>query len=102
MSKAISAATAVLWVLLSACAPSPIPLEVEKFVERRKTCEHFLGEVPDPGPENQARLDEVVKMTAMFCTGTDAELAALRTRYTANGAVTEKLRGYETEIEAKQ
>jgi hypothetical protein len=86
--------------LLAACAHTQLPAEVEKFVERREACEHFRGEIPDS--QDRSRINEVNVMIARHCTGTDAELAALRTRYFANGAVTEKLSAYETKIEAKK
>jgi hypothetical protein len=87
-------------VLLAACAHSQLPDEVEDFVRRREACEHFRGEVPDP--QNRSRVDDVRDMTARYCAGKDAELAALRTRYFASGAVTQKLSVYETKIEAKK
>ena len=45
-------------------------------------------------------MDEVNEMLAKYCSGTDAELAALRPRYFANGAVTQRLSVYERTIEA--
>jgi hypothetical protein len=45
-------------------------------------------------------MDEVNEMLAKYCTGTDAELAALRSRHYANAAVTGKLSVYERKIEA--
>jgi hypothetical protein len=87
-------------VLLAACAHSPLPDEVEQFVQRREACEHFRGEVPDS--QNRSRTDDVRDMTARYCAGTDAELAAVRIRYFASGAVTQKLSAYETKIEAKK
>jgi hypothetical protein len=91
---------AALVLAVAACAHRSLPSEVERFVERRDTCDHFRGEVAEPG--DIARMNEVNEMLAKYCSGTDAELAALRSRYYANGAVTEKLSVYETKIEAKK
>jgi hypothetical protein len=91
---------ALLSVLLTSCAYHQLPVSVERFIERRDACDHFRGEIPEPG--DKTRMEEVRQMIEKFCTGTDAELAALRTRYYADGAITERLGGYETRIENRK
>jgi hypothetical protein len=83
--------------LLAACAmPPPMP-DLATFLERRATCDHFRGEVPDP-PDPQ-RLREVQQGIADSCTGTDAQLAALRQRYRDDPAVTKQLAQFEDRVE---
>jgi hypothetical protein len=98
MRSSLPCLTVVLGTALSAFAHGSLPLDVQRFVDRRDTCDHFRGEVPDPG--DRERMAEIRELLSKYCTGTDAELAALRTRYRANGAVIEVLSAYETKIEA--
>ena len=83
--------------LLAACATSsPVP-DLATFLERRATCDHFRGEVPDP-PDPQ-RMKEVTEQIEATCTGTDAQLAALRQRYRDDPVVTKQLAEFEDRIE---
>jgi hypothetical protein len=84
-------------VLLAACATSsPVP-DLAAFLERRATCDHFRGEVPDP-PDPQ-RMREVLQGIADSCPGTDAQLAALRQRYRDDPVVTRQLAQFEDRVE---
>ena len=86
-----------LAALLGACAaPSSTP-DLAAFLERRATCDHFRGEVPDP-PDPQ-RLREVQQGIAESCTGTDAQLAALKQRYRGDPVVMKQLSELEPKIE---
>jgi hypothetical protein len=85
--------------LLCGCATHGIPRDVQAFVKKRDACDHFRGEVPDPGPDQKERMQEVSEEIAKFCTGTDAELGKLRVRYRKDSAVMEKLAGYDSLIE---
>lgn len=91
---------ACLSAALSACAHDSLPADVARFVEQRKACEHAAGEFPDPPDPERVR--EVLAMISEHCTGTDAQLAALRERYRNSAAVTTRLANYESVIEKQQ
>lgn len=74
---------------LSAVAAAPVPADVQKFIDEREMCEHFLGEMPDPGQKKRAR--GVNKAIKESCTGTDKALAALKKKYAKNAAVMKQL-----------
>jgi hypothetical protein len=83
--------------LLAACAGAPATPDLATFLERRATCDHFRGEVPDP-PDPE-RLREVQKGIADSCTGTDAQLAALKQRYRDDPVVAKQLAQFEDRVE---
>jgi hypothetical protein len=85
---------------LSGCITNGVPREVQAFVKKRDACDHFRGEVPDPGPDQAERMKEVSENIAELCTGTDAELRRLLVRYRKDSTVMEKLVGYDSLIEA--
>lgn len=87
-------------LLLSACATPPAPGDVEAFVARRDVCDHLRGEIPDP--EEVERMRETLREIDEYCTGTDAELAALKERYRGDADVMRKLDRYEPRIEARR
>ncbi|MBQ5948782.1 hypothetical protein [Massilia sp. ST3] len=92
---------AVLLMLLMASslhAAETLPQEVRAFIGLRETCEHFRGELPDPG--DVERTKEVARQLGRFCRGTDRRLAALRKKYARHAAVTRRLAHYEARIEA--
>lgn len=72
-----------------------IPADVRRFIVRRQGCDHFRGEPPYDA-QRRAFLEERIKQT---CTGTDAELAGLRQKYSDDRAVTDVLSGFENFIE---
>jgi hypothetical protein len=84
-------------LLVAACAASPPTPDLAGFLERRAACDHFRGEVPDP-PDAQ-RLREVMQQIDATCTGSDAQLAALKQRYRADPAVMKQLAQFEDHIE---
>lgn len=71
--------------------------DFKKFVDDRAACEHFGGEVPDP--PNPERMKEVLEQMKIYCTGTDARLAALKAKYAKNPKLMSKLNEYEERIE---
>jgi hypothetical protein len=78
--------------------PAPdasVPADVAAFRERRDECDHFRGEDPYD-EERAASLSEALERT---CTGTDAELKALRARYAGDPRVLAMLAEYEDEAE---
>ncbi len=86
---------------LAACvtAPEESLADFKKFVDDRDACEHFGGEIPDP--PNAERMEEVLEQMTIYCTGTDARLAALKAKYWNNPGVLSKLNEYDASIEAK-
>lgn len=87
-------------LLLSACASAPLPRDVDDFVARRDICDHLRGEIPDNGETEQ--MQETISKINHYCSGTDAELAGLKRRYSDSPRVLEKLNGYEQNIERKR
>lgn len=73
-----------------------LPTDVSSFVEKRDLCDHFRGE--DPYDEERRAFLE--KNMLKLCTGTDAALAKLKSKYINNKLVTSKLNQYEEKIEA--
>ena len=91
---------AALALLMLSCAVNKHSININDFFERRENCEHFRGEFPDP-PE-PVRVKEIIDGVKEFCTGTDAELAALKVQYADNPAIMERLNAYEPRIERKK
>jgi hypothetical protein len=72
-----------------------LPADVAMFKKHRDLCDHFRGEEPYDA-ERRAFLEESLKK---YCTGTDQELASLRTKYKNNVVVLKVLSAYEDAIE---
>ncbi|MDP3848032.1 MAG: hypothetical protein Q8R10_16575 [Pseudomonas sp.] len=73
-----------------------LPTDASSFVEQRDLCDHFRGE----DPYNEERRAFLEKNMLELCTGTDAALAKLKSKYINNKQVTSKLNQYEDKIEA--
>lgn len=97
--RAARLTAAVSIVLTAACSAQPEEdlADFHQFVADRDACEHFAGEVPDP-PDPE-RMKEVLEQARIYCTGTDARLAALKSKYAKNSAVMSKLDEYDDTIE---
>ena len=65
--------------------------DVDKFIERREACEHFIGEEPYDD-ERRAFLNKSIQET---CTGTNAELQALKDKYSDKPNILKKLMPFE-------
>lgn len=77
-----------------------MPEEVARFLEERRTCEHFLEEpVEGRTPEQRERRDFVADSIGIYCAGTDRRLAALKRRYAAHKAAMSALRALEEKLE---
>lgn len=98
-TRSLLAVTFAVFVLCS-CTTLQDTRDVDRFVERRDTCDYFRGEIPDP--PNPERMKEIVDGVKEYCTGTDGELAALKMRYANNSAILDKLNQYEPRIERKK
>jgi len=83
---------------LVSCAGSYGSMEdVERFIQRRESCDHFRGELPDPSEKE--RLEEVIRKTNELCAGADVQLKLLRKRYANDPMVTSRLSKFEDTIE---
>lgn len=74
--------------LLAACASPTVP-DLDTFLQRRAICDHLRGEFPDPPDPDRVR--EIEQQLDAYCTGTDAQLAALKIRYRDDAAVSKTL-----------
>ena len=95
--RATRAAHAAALCLLAACA-APAEPDLAAFLDRRATCDHLRGEIPDP-PDAQ-RLRAIEQQIAQACSGSDAQLARLKQRYRDDPAVSRQLAAFEPRIEA--
>lgn len=99
IARALFAITFAVSILCS-CATQQDPSDVDRFVDRRDICDHLAGEIPDP--PNPERMKEVIDGANKYCSGTDAELAALKVRYAKNPVIMDKLNQYEPHVERKK
>jgi hypothetical protein len=74
---------------------SVLPRDVVEFKERRDLCDHFRGE----DAYNEERGKFLAEGMKKSCTGTDKELASLKSKYSNNEAVIKALADYEEKIE---
>ncbi len=74
---------------------STLPPEVKNFVEKREGCDHWRGEYS----ENKERQKQIQKEVSRLCTGSDAQLKQLKTKYKNNSAVMKVLNPFEAKIE---
>jgi hypothetical protein len=95
---AIERMAAALLVLLAGCASAPAAPDLQVYLERRGMCDHLRGEFPDP--PDPARMREIVEQVAVYCPGSDAQLAQLKQRYRDDPAVMKQLDALEPRIEA--
>jgi hypothetical protein len=89
------------WIALlavSAAAETTLPKDVEQFINKREGCDHFRGEIPDPGQKRRMR--EVTREIQRLCTGTDIALAQLKKKYANDAVVMQSLEEFEPQIEA--
>jgi|SRR5690606_15790154 len=85
-----------------ACAQNTrngLPSDVEQFLEARDICDHLAGEIPDPGQEARAR--EVSDGIEEYCAGTDKKLHSLKSKYSDDIKVMDRLNTYDESIEAR-
>ena len=76
-------------------AQQALPPDVQRFVQRRDLCDHFRAEEPYDA-DRRAFLEA---RTREFCTGTDADLDALKRKYERRRDVMQRLAHYEVTIE---
>jgi hypothetical protein len=93
--KAVTAQAPATPVKSEAAKPK-LPEDVAKFIEKREGCDHFRGE--EAYDEERGRfIDDNI---ARLCTGTDAELAALKAKYVARANIMKRLNAFEDSIES--
>jgi len=83
----------LLAAALLAAAPAterPLPADVRRFIDKRDTCEHWIGEEG----YDAARRREINRNVRQSCTGVDRELDRLRRSYRRNPRVLAALKDY--------
>ena len=81
---------------VAASTPNVTPnQDLRDFIARRQQCDHFRGEEAST-PKRQAELDAKLKE---FCTGTDAQLSALKKKYRDDKAASKTLADFDANIE---
>lgn len=83
--------------LLCGCVMVPGSPDLGTFLQRRAACDHVRGEFPDPPDVERAK--EIELQVAEYCSGTDAQLAALKRQYSSDAAVSKRLAEFEPRIE---
>jgi hypothetical protein len=83
----VSASAALL--VLPVMALEVLPKDVEQFITKREGCDHFRGEIPEPGQKKRMR--EVSREIKRLCTGTDKALSQLKMKYDKDKAVLQRL-----------
>jgi hypothetical protein len=83
----VSASAALL--VLPVMALEALPKDVEQFITKREGCDHFRGEIPEPGQKKRMR--EVSREIKRLCTGTDKALSQLKMKYDKDKAVLQRL-----------
>ena len=80
---------AMAWITssVSAFAAPTLPPDVARLIERRQSCEHWLGE---HGYDSE-RQQDINWGICQSCPGTDAELVRLKKKYRSNAEVQRKL-----------
>jgi hypothetical protein len=79
---------------------SKFPKDVSEFLANREACDHFRGEVIDPpDPELKKERNENI---AIYCTGTDKQLARMKKKYAKRRDVMKELKVLDAKIEASR
>jgi hypothetical protein len=90
----------IVGIAVTACAsnrgaPAHLPGDVERFIDRRESCEHFMSEEP----YDAARAAFLERQARRYCAGSDVELATLKEEYASDPRVTSRLDGFDPDIE---
>ena len=70
-------------------AAHPLPKDVSTYIDRRETCYHMAGEIPDPSEKQ--RLREVIREINKQCQGLDKKKLQLEKKYASNPIVAARL-----------
>ena len=84
----------------SLAVAAEVPEDVKQFTQNRDICDHFREEsMEGNSPEQVERRKEITDKLKTYCTGTDAQLAALKLKYKGNAEIISTLAHYESEVE---
>ena len=94
----IKAALLACFTLSAAPALAELPDDVAEYIGQRDMCDQLRAEndVDDPAARGERDVNY-----AAFCRGADAQLAALRAKYSNNAEVQDSLANYEDVIETQ-
>ena len=70
-------------------AAHPLPKDVSTYIDRRATCYHMAGEIPDPSEKQ--RLREVIREINKQCKGLDTSKLQMEKKYASNRIVAARL-----------
>jgi hypothetical protein len=84
-------------VSTASASRTPLPDDVAAFVERRDSCEHFVGE---EGYDAE-RAAFLTKNIVELCTGSKNQLIALRKKYTGNAPAIAALQKYNLDLDLR-
>ena len=70
-------------------AVQPLPKHVSTYIDRRETCYHMTGEIPEPSEKQ--RLREVIREINKQCKGLDKKKLQLEKKYASNPIVAARL-----------
>jgi hypothetical protein len=96
--KKLFLCASIALLAIPAVAHSALPKDVERFIAQREGCDHFRGELPEPG--EKSRMKEVNSEIRRLCKGTDKALASLKKKYANDATVMKSLDEFEPQIEA--
>jgi hypothetical protein len=94
-ATATATATATTTPAAASAPATAAGQDLRDFVARRQQCDHFRSEEGST-PKRKAELAAKQKE---FCTGSDAQLTALKKKYSADKAASKTLAGFDAEIE---
>jgi hypothetical protein len=98
MTKKLLVSTLLALLSLSVTAQEGLPKDVEKFIAKREGCDHFRGEIPEPGEKRRMR--DLNREIRRLCGGTDRALAQLKRKYAMDVVVMQRLSEFDAQIEA--
>lgn len=97
MMKLTACGIGLLILALPLLAGTGLPKDLERFIAKRESCDHFRGEIPSPG--DKQRMKELGQAVRKWCKGTDRSLAQLKKKYAADPGITDQLSEFEPNIE---
>lgn len=95
MRAAFTVALLATSIDLAMGAETPLPVDVQAFLDRRAGCEHWRGEEP----YDEERRIEIATNACELCRGTDAQLERLKKKYRTQAKVILALSQLEDKIE---
>jgi hypothetical protein len=87
----------LLTSLTAWAAPPAFPKDVQAFLDRRESCDHWRGE----DGYDEERQKDINWAVCQSCTGTDVELARLKSKYRRDALVAKALADFEPRIEPR-